>query len=158
MFTYRTRTTQSVRWASVIIIITHIIKVTMHPKWENTTSFAHSSDVITRSLQVSTPLITFLVDENDERRSPLSSYAIYLSRSSSPSISPARRLVVELTCERRSRYNNQRTSHFSGSDSLDARHLVFHRPTMPLLAEVSPRTRLYTFVNPITRMKPVALK
>jgi hypothetical protein len=94
---------------SVIIIITNITITQMGDYY----LLAHPSDVITGSLR-SRPLIAFLV-ENHERRAPLSSYVIYLSRSSSPSI-------PLLTC----RYDgigtgSQPTGHFSGSDSLVTR-------------------------------------
>jgi hypothetical protein len=122
----------------------------MHPKLGEyyllCTFFRRNNEIA----QVPTPLITFLVDEHHERRPPLSSYAIY--HLSIPFI-----ITIDLPCSLTCRYDNQPTSHFSGSDSLDARPPGLS-PTMPLLAEVSPRTRLYAFVNPITRMKRVALK
>lgn len=110
MFIYRTRTTQSIMGASVIIIITNITITQMGYHY----LLAHPSDVITRSLR-SRPLSYCFSRRNHERRVPLSSYAIYLSHSSSPSI-------PLLTCW----YygigtGNLPTSHFSGSDSLVTR-------------------------------------
>jgi hypothetical protein len=99
MFTYRTGTTQSVRRASVIFIITHIIKSRCTQNWENTTSFAHSSDVITRSLR-SQPLLLLFSSTNTMNAARLfhrMPSIIYLSRSSSPSISPARSHVGTTT-------------------------------------------------------------
>ncbi|KAF8502920.1 hypothetical protein F5888DRAFT_1125136 [Russula emetica] len=66
--------------AGVIIIITHIINGTMRSNGRTSLSLLFSST------------------KNHERRAPLSSHAIYLSRSSSPSISTAHVSVYHRQC------------------------------------------------------------
>lgn len=112
MFTYRTRTTQSVRWAGVIIIITHILKVTMHPNRSllpPCTSFRRNNEI------AQAPTSFLLLFSSMKSMNAVRLFhrmsSIYLSRSSS-------HRSALLTCRHYDTGNQPAASHLSGPDSL----------------------------------------